>query len=143
MDQSQVEEIRSFNRFYTKIIGLLDKHILNSNYSLPEVRILFELNHHPGLTASGLITILDIDKGYLSRILKKFEKQQLIQKDVSEKDKRVINLSLSELGQREFDKLDKASTNQIRNIFDKHTNEEILVLINKMKDIRTLIAKKM
>ncbi|ELR72298.1 Transcriptional regulator, MarR family [Fulvivirga imtechensis AK7] len=143
MDQSQVEEIRSFNRFYTKIIGLLDKHILNSNYSLPEVRVLFELNHSPGLTASDLITILDIDKGYLSRILKKFEKQQLIRRHVSASDRRATNLSLSELGQREFNKLDNASSSQIRNIFDKHTNEEVVTLVNKMKEIRSLITKKM
>lgn len=142
MDQSQVEEIRSFNRFYTKIIGLLDKHILNSEYSLPEVRILFELNHQPGLTASDIIAILDIDKGYLSRILKKFEKKKLIQKHVSEKDKRLINLSLSSLGQREYDELDKTSSNQIMNIFREHSNEEILTLIDKMKEIKSLITKR-
>ena len=141
MHSSQVEEIRSFNRFYTKIIGLLDKHILNSDYSLPEVRILFELNLHPGLTASDLIAILNIDKGYLSRILKKFEKKKLIKKSISLNDKRAINLSLSNQGASEFAKLDKESTNQIITIFSQHTNEEISTLIDKMKEIKSLISK--
>jgi len=78
MKSQFIKEIRAFNRFYTNIIGLLDKHILNSNYSLPEVRIMFELYHNAGLTASDITSLIDIDKGYLSRILKDFQKNKLI-----------------------------------------------------------------
>ena len=142
MQAGQIEEIRSFNRFYTKIIGLLDRHVVNSKYSLPEARILFEISHHPDITASDLISKLEIDKGYLSRILKKLEKEQLIDKRVSAQDKRVVNLRLSPSGKVEFEKLDRASSRQIAGIFNNHTADEIQSLIGQMKQIQKIISAK-
>ena len=69
MKADHIANIRSFNRFYTRVLGLLDKYILNSQYTLSEVRILYELATHENLTASDLIETLHIDKGYLSRII--------------------------------------------------------------------------
>jgi hypothetical protein len=66
MKEKSIAEIRPFNRFYTTIIGLMDQHILNSRYSLPEVRILYD--HCVNATASDIMASLNIDKGYLSRI---------------------------------------------------------------------------
>ena len=63
MIENAVAEFRSFNRFYTAVIGLLDRHILNSNYTLAEVRIMYELYHGRNQTASNLIQTLSIDKG--------------------------------------------------------------------------------
>ena len=71
----QVELIRTFNRFYTKQIGLLDEGLLNSKYTLTEVRVLYELGHVDGLTATDIKKQLELDSGYLSRLLKKFENQ--------------------------------------------------------------------
>ncbi|WP_431215832.1 hypothetical protein ACQ86N_14930 [Puia sp. P3] len=76
MQQKTISRIRAFNRYYTNIIGLLDRHILNSSYSLPEARILYELNHREGIQASGIIESLGIDKGYLSRILDEFSTRE-------------------------------------------------------------------
>ena len=72
MQQATITGIRAFNRYYTGILGLLDRHILNSDYSLPEARILYELGQREGVQASGIIESLGIDKGYLSRILDQF-----------------------------------------------------------------------
>src|SRR6185369_16698357 len=105
MKPQHVQELRAFNRFYTNIIGLLDRHILNSNYSLPEVRIMYELYHRSSLTASDIITLIDIDKGYLSRILKKFDKSRLITKINSPSDKRASVVQLSPKGKKEFETL--------------------------------------
>ncbi|PHN08136.1 MarR family winged helix-turn-helix transcriptional regulator [Flavilitoribacter nigricans] len=141
MDQSQINEIRVFNRFYTKFIGLLDKHVLNSAYSLPEARILFELYREPGLTASDLIRLLDVDKGYLSRMLKRFEKGAMLRKQVSAQDRRVVHLSLSESGKAEYERLDRASSEHIRKIFRHYSMAEIRALINHMQGIQNLINK--
>ncbi len=65
-------KIRSFNRFYTKILGLVDNKILKTDYSLLEARILFELFYHSTLSASDIVKELNIDPSYLSRIVKKF-----------------------------------------------------------------------
>src|SRR4051794_32657555 len=98
MKPQHVQELRAFNRFYTNIIGLLDRHILNSNYSLPEVRVMYELYHRTALTASDIIALIDMDKGYLSRILKKFGKSKLINKINSSTDKRASVVQLSPKG---------------------------------------------
>ena len=141
MKLQSVKEVRSFNRFYTNIIGLLDKHILNSHYSLPEVRIMFELHHNSGLTASEITTLIEIDKGYLSRILKKFEKNKLIIKVSSATDKRAVFLKLSPKGEKEFEALNAESDSQIqmllKNLSDKECNE----LVQKMSEIKKLLIK--
>ena len=116
MKQSLIQEIRAFNRFYTNIIGLLDRHILNSNYSLPEVRILFEIYHHSELTASDIIDFPDIDKGYLSRILKRFEKNIIIKKVTSISDKRAVIIELTAKGKKEFEALDNSANKQVENV---------------------------
>ena len=78
--QDPVAEIRSFNRFYTNIIGLLDKHILESPYSLSEVRILFEINNIGPCSAREIKNIINMDEGYLSRIVEKFVRQKILKK---------------------------------------------------------------
>lgn len=98
MNDQYVHDIRAFNRFYTNVIGLLDQYILNSKYSLPEVRILYELYHTEGLTASEIITSLNIDKGYLSRLIRQFEKKKLVSKKSSAKDGRFSHLYLTAAG---------------------------------------------
>src|SRR5262245_15474930 len=109
MLKKHIEGIRSFNRFYTDIIGLLDEHILNSKYSLPEARILYELYHHEPLTSSDIINNLQIDKGYLSRLLRQFEKKKLLDKKKSPQDGRAAYLRLTASGKKEFESLNKAS----------------------------------
>src|SRR5689334_6151533 len=103
MMPESIAHIRSFNRFYTTIIGLLNQHYLNSEFSLTEVRILYELAHRPqGTTASQLIALLALDKGYLSRLLHQLDKKKLLVKKPSDTDKRSSLLSLSVLGQTTF-----------------------------------------
>ena len=109
MKADHVANIRAFNRFYTRVLGLLDKHILNSRYTLPEVRILYELATHENLTASNLIETLHIDKGYLSRIILDLRTKKLVQSKRSDRDARSLVLSLTKIGQREFTFLNKSS----------------------------------
>lgn len=108
-----IAEIRAFNRFYTNIIGLLDKHLLHSAYSLAEARIMYEIYVGENVQASQIMTAMNIDKSYLSRLLKKLEKEGLVIKKPSGQDARAMLISLTTKGSEEFAMLNKASDEQI------------------------------
>ena len=142
MDPAYILEIRAFNRWYTSIIGLLDRYYLNSGYSLTEVRVLYEIYHGRGvMTASELIALLGLDKGYLSRILRQFEKDKLLEKKRSGTDKRSFYLCLSKKGSEVFGKLDRASQEQLVRLFESLTDEELRRLMRHMKEIREIIFR--
>jgi DNA-binding MarR family transcriptional regulator/N-acetylglutamate synthase-like GNAT family acetyltransferase len=108
-----VASVRSFNRFYTQQIGVLREGLLNSPYSLTQVRVLFELANRKGPTASELCQDLGLDPGYLSRLLHSFEKQGLIRKTSSADDGRQSLLHLSPAGRRLFKKLDSQQNAEV------------------------------
>ncbi|MFI5129587.1 MAG: MarR family winged helix-turn-helix transcriptional regulator [Chitinophagales bacterium] len=141
MQKKHVADIRAFNRFYTGVLGLLDQHILDSRYSLPEVRVLYELYHSVNLTASEIIAILRIDKGYLSRMLLQFQKKKLVSKKWSARDGRAAHLSLTEKGRNEFEALNEASNRQIKDILERLTEDDCNILVGHMTGIRTILSK--
>lgn len=141
MKETHVQAIRGFNRFYTGIIGLLDKHILNNRYTLPEARVLYELYHGKNLTARDLMTTLTIDKGYLSRILAQFEKRKLVSKTPSANDGRAAYLSLTSSGRKEFEVLDEASNKQLREILENLPEKDRIKLVQNMSAIKTILSK--
>ncbi len=133
-----IKRIRAFNRFYTDVIGLLDQHILDSRYSLPEVRVLYEMYYNDADTANQIISLIHIDKGYLSRILLKFEKEKLISKKRAIEDGRSLLLTLTSKGRVEFEKLDLASYNQVKQIIShlrKKKHDELVYHMNAIKEI--------
>ncbi len=140
MTTQYIESIRSFNRFYTDIIGLLDRYILNSKYSLPEVRILFELYHQPGSTAKKIMDSFHIDKGYLSRILVKFRKTKLIVTKTAATDGRSVLLELTGKGKQEFEKLNNASNNHVRSLLTGLSTDSCDELINHMNGIKRILS---
>lgn len=140
MERSHTEAIRSFNRFYTGIIGLLDEYILNSTYTLPEARILFELNRKGVQTASEIIATLHIDKGYLSRILRKFDKKKLLVKERSSADGRSVRLRLSPAGQEAFEELNQRSRQHIGRLLTQVADEERDALLFHMAEIRRIFS---
>jgi DNA-binding MarR family transcriptional regulator len=142
MKKEQIEDIRDFNRFYSKIIGVLDKTYLNSAYSLAEVRVILEIHCHSEITANDILTTLGLDKGYLSRILATFEKKKLIIKKRSTADGRAMNLSLTDLGKTEFYKLDNAAILQVGQTFADISDEEYELLMSSMKTIKNILKNK-
>src|SRR5213596_1258543 len=84
----QVAAVREFNRFYTNVIGLLREGLLDTPYSLTEARVLFELAHEEAVEAAALRRWLDIDAGYLSRLLAGFEAGGLVSRTRSAADGR-------------------------------------------------------
>ena len=141
MKADHIANVRSFNRFYTRILGLLDKYILNSRYTLSEVRILYELATHENLTASNLIETLHIDKGYLSRIILDLRIKQLVQSRRSDEDGRSLELSLTKVGRKEFKVLNNASDQQLASILEKLTNPECDTLVRNMNEIAAILSK--
>lgn len=111
---SVIPVIRKFNRFYTNVLGLLDQHLLETDFSLSEARVLFEIGHTDRCTAKMLIDKLRLDAGYLSRILKRFEEQDLICRIQSDEDRRLYYLRLTDRGRDALAKLDARSDDQIR-----------------------------
>ncbi|MBF9198145.1 bifunctional helix-turn-helix transcriptional regulator/GNAT family N-acetyltransferase [Microvirga terrestris] len=137
----RVEKIRKFNRFYTRHIGLLNEGLLESEYSLTEVRILYELAHREPMTAATLGQELGLDPGYLSRILKKFDGRDLLQKSRSDDDRRQVFLSLTEAGRAAFAPLNQASARQIGAMLAKLSGIEQERLVEAMSIVERLIGE--
>ncbi len=141
MAKKEIDEIRNFNRFYTDILGLLDEHILHSDYSLPEGRVLLELEKNKSLTANQIVNTLKIDKSYLSRILRNFEQKGLIEKTRCTKDGRAVYLSLTPFGADEFKQLNTKSNEQIGDILSALSVEERSRLLKNMREIKAILEK--
>lgn len=134
-----VEAVRAFNRFYTKKAGLLRSGLLDSPYSLTEVRVLYELAHRKGLTATDLADFLGIDPGYLSRILRRFEKNQLITRKRSRGDGRRSLLRLSASGRTVFAELNVRQSAQVERMVESVPPKAQQNLVASMRTImRTL-----
>ena len=110
---ARITAVRHFNRSYTQKIGVLGERLLDSPFSLTEARILYELAHRERPTASELCRELDLDPGYLSRILGGFRRRDLVVRAASDTDRRQIHLSLSDAGRAAFAPLDRRSRDEI------------------------------
>ncbi len=130
-----INEVRHFNRFYTKQIGLLQDRMLSSPFSLTEVRMLYEIAHREKLTASDLAEELGLDPGYLSRMLAKLEHQGLLRRERSSSDGRQSFLSLTRRGQSVFRPLETRSNQQVAMMLDRLTSVHQKQLLSAMHTI--------
>jgi len=140
-NQDLIERIRSFNRFYTNIIGLLDQHFLDSPFSLIEGRVLYEICNTEECSAKKIRENIVIDEGYLSRILDSFSKRGLIRKTRSATDGRLRIIVPTQKGKTEFANLNANSNRLISQLIEKLSKEEREDLLNKMEEIRVLLEK--
>src|SRR5918996_89477 len=108
----RVDAVRTFNRFYTRRIGVLEEGYLESPFSLVQARVLYELAHRSQPTATEIARDLRLDTGYLSRILRGFERTGLVEKRPSATDRRQRLLSLTAQGRQAFAPLDARSRAQ-------------------------------
>ncbi len=109
----RIAAVRRFSRFYTRVIGALHDGLLHSSFSLTEARVLYELAQSAGVTATELGRELDLDPGYLSRILQRFERDGLLARAPSPIDRRQSLLSLTAAGQDAFAPLDARSREEM------------------------------
>ena len=136
----RVESVRRFNRFYTKRIGLLSEHILKSQFSLAEARVIYELAQREKATATELGGELGLDAGYLSRLLAAFKKRGLIARKPSETDGRQSVIWLTEKGRKAFAELNGRSHNDIEALLGRLSPVEQSRLIEAMRVIEGLLG---
>jgi len=134
-----VAEFRKFNRFYTKQIGLLTQGLLNTRFSLTQARIIFELAQHEQSTASNIISELNIDPGYLSRILSNFEKKGLIRKVRSKLYSRQRILKLTSQGKESFAVLNERSRKEAESLLFELSEEDRHRLLQSMQSIENIL----
>jgi len=133
--------MRAFNRYYTNLIGVLDKGYLETQYSLTEARILFEISLGKK-NASEIIDAMRIDKSYLSRVLNKFEKNKLIIKSKSEKDSRASRICLTDKGMRDLNALNELADQQLDTLLENLSATESKQLALHMNSIIEILDQK-
>jgi DNA-binding MarR family transcriptional regulator/GNAT superfamily N-acetyltransferase len=131
--------VRAFNRFYTNVSGLLRGSHLDSPYSLTEVRVLFELAHTGPAEGAGLRRSLDIDAGYLSRILARFDGEKLTVRERSASDGRRQVIRLTGAGRDAFAELDARQTGQTAALLAGLNERDRGRLLEAMRVIREVL----
>jgi DNA-binding MarR family transcriptional regulator len=116
VDSGHVLALRRFNRFHTRLVGALDERVLQSEYSLPQLRLLYEIAHAPAeapASAAQLGRELRLDTGYLSRLIGSLEARGLLRREASPAQGKRLALGLTAEGQRVFAGLEAASSQEV------------------------------
>jgi DNA-binding MarR family transcriptional regulator/GNAT superfamily N-acetyltransferase len=139
---NRIEAVRRFNRFYTRRIGVLHEGLLDSPFSLTESRILWELAHvdgGTGITATDLGRLLDLDGGYLSRLLKSLKERGLVTAAPSSADARQSLLQLSASGRAAFAPLDQRSQQDVNTLLGKLSDTQQVELLQAFQRVQKLL----
>ncbi|MEV5573347.1 bifunctional helix-turn-helix transcriptional regulator/GNAT family N-acetyltransferase [Spirillospora sp. NPDC052269] len=131
-----VATVRDFNRFYTRVLGLLGDGHVRTPYSLTEARVVFELAQRPETEVLALRRALDLDAGYLSRMLARFESDGLVERERSADDARRQLARLTARGREVFALLDERAAAQIRALLDGLSGEDRDRLVESMRTVR-------
>ena len=144
MPQTETEQriatVRRFNRFYTKQIGLLGEGYLETPFSLTEARVLYELAHRERPSATELARELALDAGYLSRILRGFERRRLLTRTRSKSDARQSHLALTARGRAAFAPVEARSREDISALLTRLSPAEQRRLLDAMRTIEAMLG---
>jgi len=135
-----VATVRDFNRFYTNVIGVLRGGLLDTPYTLTEARVIFELAQRDAVEVAGLRRELDIDAGYLSRILSRFESDGLVSRERSGSDARRQVIRLTPAGRAAYAVLDQRSSAEITALLDQLAADQRQRLAGAMTTIREVLG---
>lgn len=136
----RIAAVRRFTRFYTRKIGVLDQHLLHSPFSLSEARVLYEVAHREGLTASVLSAGLGIDAGYLSRMLAGFARRGFVKRHRSARDGRERRLALTKRGREAFVPLDRRSQAEVGAMLAALPDAGQRRLVEAMRTVEDVLA---
>lgn len=138
--EARIAAVRRFSRFYTRHVGALNEGLLRSEFSLTEMRVLYELAHGQRLTATALGKELGVDAGYLSRILKALEARGFVQKLPCENDARQQRLALTATGRKAFAPFDRASSDEVAAVLRKLSPAGQERLVRAMATVEGLLG---
>ena len=138
--ENRIAAVRRFSRFYTRVIGVLQDGLLHSGFSLTEGRVLYELAQRAGVTATELGRELDIDPGYLSRILQRLERDGLLARVPSPADRRQGLLSLTRAGHDAFAPLDARSREEVAELLSPLADPAQAAVVAAMGRIESLLG---
>jgi DNA-binding MarR family transcriptional regulator/N-acetylglutamate synthase-like GNAT family acetyltransferase len=136
----RVAAVRAFNRFYTKELGLLGRGFMGTPYTLTEARVIWEVAQRSTAEVGELRRELDLDPGYLSRILTRFEKTGLVIRERSESDRRRQLVRLTGSGRAVFRTFDRRSSEELGEVLAEHTAAEQRRLVEAMGDVRAILG---
>lgn len=139
---NRVDAIRRFNRFYTRRIGVLETRYLGSPFPLPQARVLYELGQRGEATASELGAELDLDLGYLSRLVQSLRRQGLLQGEPSKEDARRVRLSLSAKGRKVYLQLDARSRQEVAGMLDQLPAPQQQRLVGALQAVEAVLERK-
>lgn len=135
-----IDAVRDFNRFYTNFLGVLNRAYLDSPYTLTDARVLFEVGFRGGVAASTLTRELHLDPAYLSRIVKRFREDGLIETKPDPGDARSQIMNVTDKGQAQFEEFVRRSRAQIAGYFDRLAIGEPERIVEAMRTIQDTLG---
>lgn len=135
-----IADIRQFNRFYTRTIGVLGNNLLGGDYSLTEVRVLYEIANHEDVMAADLVRALGMDFGYVSRILAQFEKRGWLKRERSEDDARKSHLLLTAKGRKAFANVNQQARDEVAKLLEPLPWHQQLQLQAHLRQVQSLLS---
>ena len=134
---SRIAAVRAFNRFYTRRLGMLGSGLLGTAHPLPQARVLYELGQRPVTAVADLRSALDLDAGYLSRLLTSLETDGLVLRKRAESDGRRQEVRLTDEGVNAFEQLDERSKAEIGGLLERLTDPDqrrVLAAMHALED---------
>jgi DNA-binding MarR family transcriptional regulator/GNAT superfamily N-acetyltransferase len=138
--EGHIAEVRAFNRFYTRQLGLLNEHIARSDFSLAEGRVLYEISRLGHSTGVDLVQLLGIDPAYVSRIMQKLAKLGLIVSSPIPSDRRRNSIALTREGDAEVEKLAALNNVAVESVLGRTDPEDRDALVAAMKTIQLILG---
>jgi DNA-binding MarR family transcriptional regulator/GNAT superfamily N-acetyltransferase len=129
---AQVAAVRSFSRFYTRKLGIIEPKLLDSPWTLQEARIIYEIGERRCCTATELASSLGLDAGFLSRTLQSLQRRQIVGRSPLKADRRVTELTLTGKGRAAFTALDNGSRKAVGGLLDKLDQFERAAIVRAM-----------
>ncbi|MGG4385300.1 helix-turn-helix domain-containing GNAT family N-acetyltransferase [Priestia megaterium] len=136
-----VEKIRKFNRYYANTLGKLDQEIYNDSFQLTEARVINEIHSRSGCTSTEVGETLGIDRGYMSRIIQRFEEEKIVVKKQSLADKRQYLLYLTDYGEKIYKDLVENSNQKVGEMIQDISNADLSKLLISMENIENIFSK--
>ncbi len=135
---ADIARVRHFNRFYTRAIGTLD--LVGSSFTLTKARVLYELGHRDQPLATEIARDLQLDAGYLSRILRHFEERKLLRRTPSATDARRSLLELTRTGRQELTRLNHLTDQHVGRLLFPLTDTDRHRLLDAMQAIEEILT---